>query len=533
MSRPQINKIDSTDAVVLLLVAAALIVFLPVKDFDFVSFDDAIHISNNLYVRAGLTAEGLKWAFTTTLEGNWVPLMWLSHMVDAEIYGTHPGGHHMTNLILHIINSVLLFLLFKKMAGAIWRSAFVAALFAIHPAHVESVAWVSERKDLLSALYWFITMFAYIKYTEYPSVKTYMYVIIFFVLGLMSKPMLVTLPFVLILIDCWPLDRLRQTALSKLIIEKLPLFIISGVFSVITYFAQKNYNAVISLTELPLSLRLGNVVVSYIKYLKNALVPTELSVFYPRMEVIEAWQWIGAVVILSGISIYAVMSVKKLPHIFTGWFWFLGTMVPVIGIVQVGAQGMADRYTYIPFIGLFIAAAYAEVIERVPVKIIPKVAAAAIIFACIGLSIKQVRYWQNSTILLTHAAETIKTSALLYYNLGTVLAEEGKYDQSLNAFDKSIEIEPSRVDAYINKGVVFMRIRQFDKAAESFSKAIAVKPDIPEAYNGLGEAMMSLGSRETAATLFQKALSLNPKYPKAQSNLDMILKQGNFSPHTN
>ncbi|MBF0555149.1 MAG: glycosyltransferase family 39 protein, partial [Nitrospirae bacterium] len=292
--RKIIKGIDPADAVVLLLTAAALIVFLPVKDFGFVSFDDAIHITNNPYVPAGLTVQGIKWAFTTTLDGNWIPLMWLSHMVDAALYGARPGGHHISNLILHIINTILLFLLFKEMTGDVWRGAFIAALFALHPAHVESVAWVSQRKELLSALFGFAALLAYVKYAERPSLKKYMYVICFFVLGLMSKPMLVTLPFVLLLIDIWPLGRLRETILVKLIIEKIPMFAIAGAFSVITFFAQKNYKAVISLTELPLPLRIANVLVSYVKYLKNALMPTELSVFYPRMEAVEAWQWIGA-----------------------------------------------------------------------------------------------------------------------------------------------------------------------------------------------------------------------------------------------
>ncbi|WP_420267038.1 tetratricopeptide repeat protein [Candidatus Magnetominusculus dajiuhuensis] len=519
-----IKGIDPADAVVLMLSAAALIVFLPVKDFGFVSFDDAIHITNNPYVLSGLTVQGIKWAFTTTLDGNWIPLMWLSHMVDVALYGARPGGHHISNLILHTINTILLFLLLKEMTGDVWRGAFIAALFALHPAHVEAVAWVSQRKELLSALFGFAAMFAYVKYTERPSLKRYMYVICLFIPGLMSKPMLVTLPFVLLLLDNWPLGRLRQTGVAKLIIEKIPMFAISGVFSVITYFAQKNYKAVISLTELPLPLRVANVLVSYVKYLKNALMPTELSVFYPRMELVEAWQWIGALIILSALSVCVVMTVKRSPYYFTGWFWFLGALVPVIGIVQVGAQGMADRYTYIPFIGLFIAAAYAlpsKMAERPSLRILSLAAVMAIILSSVTLSVKQVGYWQNSTVLLKHAAGTIKTSALLYYNLGTVLAEEGKYEQSLDAFDRSIEIEPTRADVFINKGAVYMRIHQFDKAAESYSKAIAIRPDIPEAYNGLGEAMMNSGKRQTAVALFQKALSINPKYARAQSNLAM------------
>jgi tetratricopeptide (TPR) repeat protein len=514
---------------VLFLVAVAIVVFLPVKDFDFVSFDDAIHISDNLYVRAGLTAQGIKWAFTTTIEGNWIPLMWLSHMLDAALYGTHPGGHHLSNLILHILNIVVLFLLFNEMTGEVWKSAFIAALFAFHPAHVESVAWVSERKDLLSAFFWFIAMLAYVKYAARPSLKRYMYVAVLFVLGLMSKPMLVTLPFVLLLIDNWPLGRLRETGLARLIIEKIPLFAIAGVFSVITYYAQKNYKAVVSLAELPLSLRLGNVVVSYVKYLKNALLPTELSVFYPRMEAIAPWRWLTAAAILAAVSMYAAAAVKKSPYFFTGWFWFLGTMVPVIGIVQVGAQGMADRYTYIPFVGLFIMAAYAipaRLLERLPVKVISAAAAAAILYASVTLSVKQVGYWQNSTVLLRHAAETIKTSALLYYNLGTVLAQDGKYAESLDAFDKSIGIEPNRADVYVNRGVVYMRTNRYEQAAESFKKAIGINPRIPEAYNGLGEAMTGMGRAAAAAELFQRALSLNPNYTQAQINLARVWSSG-------
>ncbi|MCG6551255.1 MAG: tetratricopeptide repeat protein [Candidatus Magnetominusculus sp. LBB02] len=521
MSRDQktANNIDRTDTVVLLLAAAAIIVFFPVRGFDFVAFDDAIHITGNQYVRDGLTIDGIRWAFTTTREGNWVPIMWLSHMVDAAIYGVSPGGHHISNLIFHIVNVILLFLLFKEMTGELWQSAFVAALFAIHPAHVETVAWVSQRKELLSALFCFLAMLKYVQYARKPSIKHYLYVIIFFVLALMSKPMAVTLPFVLLLIDVWPLGRLRETVPAKLVMEKIPMFAISGIFSVITYYAQKNYNAVVSVAEMPLSLRLSSVLAAYVKYLKNALFPTGLSVFYPRMDVIAVWQWAGAFVLLAAVSAYVIFSIKRKPYLFTGWFWFLGTLVPVIGIVQVGAQGMADRYTYIPFIGLFAAAAFAVPLRyaaRLPVRIM----AIVIICASALLSMNQVRYWKNSAVLLSHAAETVKTSALSYYNLGTALAGDGKYREALDAFDKAIAIDPTRADVYVNKGVVYIRIHEYEKAVDSFEKAVKIKPGIPEAYNGLGEAMLSLGRGGEAAEMFQKAISISQNSSNAGSDLN-------------
>jgi len=359
----------------LFLILTIVMVYGQVKNFDFVGFDDQDYVTENIQVQKGLTVESVIWTFTTFHSANWHPLTWLSHMLDCELYGLNPMGHHWTNIIIHLANTILLFLVLKLMTGAIWRSAFVAALFALHPLHVESVAWVSERKDVLSTFFGLLMISAYYRYVKNPGLKKYLLVIILLSLGLMTKPMLVTFPFVLLLLDYWPLKRFQFKndreiqpdevkyfgfhGFLRLIIEKIPLFIPVVISSVLTFLAQQSQGAVKALGALPLKNRVANAFVSYVSYNVKAVWPSNLAVFYPHPEnTIPAWQIIAAVLIIAVATFLSIHSLKKYPYIAVGLFWYLGTLIPVIGLVQVGEQAMADRYTYISLIGVFIIIAW-------------------------------------------------------------------------------------------------------------------------------------------------------------------------------
>ncbi|MBL7207805.1 MAG: glycosyltransferase family 39 protein, partial [Desulfobacterales bacterium] len=389
--------------VCLFLALTVLAVYWQVGNHEFVNYDDKDYITENQHVQAGLTLKSIAWAFTSTHAGNWHPLTWLSHMLDCQIYGLNPCGHHFTSVFFHILNSILLFLVFKRMTGAFWKSAFVAALFALHPLHVESVAWAAERKDVLSAFFWMLTMGSYIRYVERPGTNRYLLVLLFFALGLMAKPMLITLPFVLLLLDYWPLGRFHvrkpeaaqpseekpqkdtkskkrksRKRLAKnavqakkttgsdyqwslalsLLWEKIPLFVLAAASSVVTFFVQQSGGAVRSLDALPLFVRISNALVSYISYIVKMILPHNMAILYPHPKDFSIWQVAGACLLLACISFIAIRSMKRYPYFAVGWLWYLGTLVPVIGLVQVGLQSMADRYTYIPLTGIFIIIAW-------------------------------------------------------------------------------------------------------------------------------------------------------------------------------
>ena len=352
----------------LTLIIAA--VYFQVRNHEFVDYDDNTYVRINPHIQSGLNREGISWAFTSTRAGNWHPLTWVSHMMDVQLYGMNVGGHHLTNVVFHILNSLLLFLLLRRMTGDIWQGAFVAGLFALHPLHVESVSWISERKDVLSAFFWTMTMWSYVWYVERPGVARYLMILLFFIMGLMSKPMMVTLPFVLLLLDYGPLKRFgfcqsdcggaffKDSSILYLVWEKTPLFALSGASSVVTYAVQKSEGAVASLNAWPFSLRLENAIVSYAAYLGKMIWPFNLAVLYPYQQRLPWWQVSGAFLLLLAVSLAAVKAGRRCPYFIVGWLWYIGTLVPVIGIVQVGMQAMADRYTYIPLIGLFIIIAW-------------------------------------------------------------------------------------------------------------------------------------------------------------------------------
>ncbi|NIQ87873.1 MAG: hypothetical protein GWN93_01765, partial [Deltaproteobacteria bacterium] len=405
-------------------------------------------------VHKGLTRESFIWAFTTTDEANWHPLTWLSHMVDCQLYGLNPAGHHLTNVLLHSASTVLLFLILLGMTGSRWRSALVAALFALHPLHVESVAWVAERKDVLSTLFWMLTLWAYLAYTKRPERKRYLLIIVAFTLGLMAKPMLVTLPFVLLLLDYWPLKRIElgQSASGlpaanqpstiaekpgaqafRLLLEKTPLFVLTAASSVVTFVVQKSEGAVGALEVYPLKIRVANALVSYVSYIIKMIWPQNLAVFYPHPgQSLPMWQAVAAGILLVLISIAVIRAGRRQPYLPVGWLWYLGTLVPVIGLVQVGAQAMADRYTYVPLIGLFIMAAWGvpELMKKWHHRRVALVVSAALVlFALMTCARLQLRHWKNSIALLSHAHAVTAKSYLVHNNLGSALNELGKYDE--------------------------------------------------------------------------------------------------------
>ena len=535
------NNIRLDIIVCLFLVLATLTVYWQVRNYSFVVYDDGLYITDNQHVRAGLNIENIFWAFSNTCSSNWHPLTWISHMLDVQLYGMNPGSHHMTNVLFHIVNSMLLFIVFKRMTGRIWQSGLIAVLFALHPLHVESVAWVAERKDVLSTFFWMLTMYSYVLYAEYPGIKRYLSVLLFFLLGLMAKPMLVTLPFVLLLLDYWPLRRFqfsqsgddninsnRCSDAIKLIYEKTPFFALSVASSIITFLAQKNEGTVGSLESFPIAVRFSNAFVSYVKYIVKLIWPFHLSVFYPHPGKLPGWQVAGACILLIAISLLAIRASKKQPWFAVGWIWYIGTLIPVIGIVQVGLQAMADRYTYVPLIGLFIIIAWGvpELITELHHKWLAFTIVAAIILSTLmAATWLQVGYWANSITLFKHALDVTNNSYLAHNAFGNALTIQGKLDEAVIHYSEAIRIRPIYANAHYNMGHTQAKQGYRREAIEHFRKAIQIKPDYAEAHNYLGYELAHLGKSKEAIEHFHKALQIKPDYAAAHYNLGITLKR--------
>lgn len=541
------------------LALATLAVYWPITRHDFVSYDDADYITANPYVRDGLSWSGIAWAFKTTHAGNWHPLTWVSHMIDCSWHDVRPAGHHLTSLLLHVVNSLLAFLLLRRLTGMVWRSALVAALFALHPMHVESVAWAAERKDVLSALFWFLTLMAYVKYVGLANLHVwrarifYGLSLLFFILGLMSKPMVVTLPFVMLLIDFWPLGRLRilrlsalnsnpalastQKSMGWLICEKLPFFVLTTAGCMVTYFAQRAGGAIWASETLPIGVRLVNALVSYARYLLKAVWPADLAVIYPYQTHWSAAAIGAALLSLVLITGLTLLYLKRNPALFVGWCWFLGTLVPVIGLVQVGSQSMADRYTYLPFIGLFIAVVWGVgdlLNTHVAKKLRATVAVVAAVVIVIGCGVGtrlQIQYWQNGETLFRHALQVTENNYLAYNGLGSALHNLGRKQEALAAYAKSIELHGHFPEAQYNYGTMLMDAGKPNEAIAHFQIALKGNPRFADAYQNLGEALMQQGKMEAAATHLEKAIALKPDNPFARYNLGtVLLRQSQYAP---
>ena len=517
------------------LVLITLFVYMQVVSYEFINYDTDRYVYENQYVKAGLTGKGIGWAFTTIYASNWHPVTWLSHMLDAELFGLKPGWHHFSNVFFHIANTVLLFWILARMSGDIWKSSLVAALFAIHPMHVQSVAWVAERKDVLSTFFGLLAVGSYFRYVRCPTIGRYMPVLIFFLLGLMSKPMLVTLPFLLLLLDYWPLKRFNFQVLRDsdatgsqmpakvfLSAEKIPLFLLSAVFCMVTLIVQQDGGAVGSLALYPLHLRIVNALVSYASYIAKMLWPVNLAVVYPYPGVFPAWKIWAACLVLSGMSFLALKNYKTRPWLLVGWLWYLGTLLPVIGLVQAGSQAMADRYTYVPLIGMFIILVWGlfDLLERYRIKPF-KFAFIAIAFlsALIAVSWIQVGYWQNSITLFEHTLDVTKNNYVAHNNLGHRLLELGKSEDARRHFAKSIQINSEFEIAHLNLGLAFSRQGKLDQAIKHYSKALQIKPNYTVAHNNLGNAWYRLGKADKAYEHYLEAIKINPAYAEAYNNL--------------
>jgi len=527
--------------VCLFFVIAILSVYWQVRNYSFVNYDDRQYVTQNHYVQAGLTLKSIKWSFTAIHASNWHPLTWLSHMLDCQIYGMNPGQHHMTNVLLHILNTLLVFLVFKRMTGKLWQSGFVAALFALHPLHGESVAWVAERKDLLSTFFWMLTLWSYTRYVERSEFNQYLLVVLFFILGLMAKPMLVTLPFVLLLLDYWPLRRFELASRDEnnsqqrrfnlgLIYEKMPLFILSAVSSVVTYIAQESSGAVNSLAVIPFHIRIANATVSYASYIGKMIWPHNLAVFYPYPESILSWKIASAGLLLGVISVAVCRMVRTKPYLAVGWLWYIGTLVPVIGIVQVGVQKMADRYTYVPLIGLFIIIAWgvSDILDRWRYKRI--ILAGSTIFVLSAFTICtwfQIKNWQNSITLFEHALNVTADNSVAHINLGEALAGQGKTEDAVRHYNEALRIKPNLSAPHLNLGVALKESGNLNEAMDHFSKVLGLKSDCAEAHYELGDTLSRKGDFASAMEHYLEAVRIKPDYAKVYNNLGVMLARQN------
>ncbi|MCX5632879.1 MAG: tetratricopeptide repeat protein [Phycisphaerae bacterium] len=536
------------------LAVSTLLVFWQVRNFDFVNYDDDMYVYENPHVLRGLTADGFISAFTSApAGGNWLPLTWLSFMLDCHLFGALPGRLHLVNVLLHLANTLLLFAVLKKMTGSLWPSAFVAAAFALHPLHVESVAWITERKDVLSTFFWLLTMWAYTRFVNRPKITNYLLIVIFFALGLMAKPMLVTLPFVLLLLDYWPLNRLiPQTITSsgrqrrkfapvannlptfyRIVIEKIPFFALSVISSVITFLAQRSGGAVAGINKLALNHRIANVFLSYAQYIEKMFWPSNLAVFYPfDTGSISFWQAAACALLLLVISVFVVRFGRNQRYLPVGWFWFVGTLIPVIGIVQVGAQAYADRYTYISYIGLFVMIAWglpellskwisASSVESPHQKIVLGV---LMVLALTTLGIcahRQTSCWKNSITLFSHALEVTQNNYIAHYNLGFAYSNLGRYQEAIEVYKQAIKIKPDYVEARNNLGVIYGKLDRWPEAIDAYKQAIRINPDDAVARNNLGFAYGNLGRWQDEIEACKKAIKIKPDFAEAHYNLGL------------
>jgi len=513
--------------VILSLIALIFIVYGQVIHFDFVNIDDGPYVLQNIHVLNGISLSGVEWAFTSSHAANWHPLTSLSLMVDHDIYGLNAGGYHFTNLFFHLINTLLLFLLLNKMTGSFYRSFFVAALFGLHPMHVESVAWISARKDVLSAFFWLLTIWAYFSYAKHPGIKRYVLVVLIYILGLMSKPMVVTLPFVLLLLDYWPLQRFPFR--KNLITEKIPLFVLTVASSVVTFMVQKQDGAVGTLENYPLDVRIYNALISYVRYLEKTMLPLNLSVYYPHPGMWPAWQIILAASMLILLSILIWKKSDRYPYLPVGWLWYLGTLLPVIGIVQVGSQSMADRYSYIPLIGIFLIIAWGvpDLFKRLPhKKTILGFGAILTIIIVTFLSWQRCQLWGDSFALWNDVLEKYNISspdnikknhkiAFAYNFRGTVYTERGNYYKAIEDYNAALDINAEYEEALNNRAIAHGATGQNDLAFKDYEQALTIKPDYADAYYNRGLLYNKIGRYDMAISDFTSAIKFDPSMADA------------------
>ena len=542
MAAPKTNRRWLTVSVCIFLAAITWMVFGQTLDDDFINYDDQNYVYENTKITGGLNLAGIAWAFSHVHAQNWHPLTTISHMLDCQLYGLKAGGHHFTNVLLHTVAVLLLFAVLREMTGALWRSAFVAAVFAIHPLHVESVAWVAERKDVLSALFFMLTLGAYLRYARAPSIAGYLTMAALFALGLMSKPMLVTLPFALLLLDYWPLKRFapatpikskakwldwweRQSRkLSGLILEKIPLIALSAISGTVTFLAQRQ--ALGWTEDLPVSLRFTNAVVTYVTYIWQMLWPVKLAVFYPHPENrLPLWEIILALAVLIAITVIGIVLRRKRPYFIIGWLWYLGMLVPVIGVIQVGWQARADRYTYLPQIGLYVLAAWAVGDLSASwrrQRQIAAVGAAILLGALTWRAWNQASFWRNSETLWTHTLAVTSENDVAENNLGIIFLGRGQVDEAISRFQTAVDLRPENAPAHDNLAKAFLQKGQVADAMLHYRKLLEIQPDNAEARNILGTVLIQQGRVREAIEQWQETLAMQPENGNAKSNLAWV-----------
>ncbi len=539
MPTSKITSVRPATLIRLCLVAITCIVYWQVTEFDFINtYDDLEYIIENSNVREGLTLRGVGWAFGTFHSGHWHPITWLSHMLDVQLYGMNAGRHHLMNVLFHIAGTLLLFSIFHSTTGYTWRSGFIAAMFALHPLHVESVAMIAERKDVMSAFFWMVTLRCYIAYAVHPRKSRYLFVAGCFVLGLLTKPMVMTLPFVFLLLDYWPLNRFSprtegdgyltssHSAVPRLIAEKVPFLLFSAASSIVTWHAAKSQGALEAMRVYPFIHRLANALVSYTGYLGKMIWPKSLTVFYPYRDTLLAWQVMGAILLVAGLTTLFLTLYKRHPYLIVGWLWYLVTLLPVIGLVQAGAQSMADRYTYIPLIGIFIIIAWAlpEILN--PWRL-GKIVLAMSICLCLSLltalTWMQIGYWKNSTALFQHAVNVTQQNWVAHNNLGTAFLKAGKKEEALRQYQKVLEIIPNHANAHFNLGVTLAELGRRNEAIDRYRKALALNASHVKALNNLGGELIARGEIEQGVKYCRKALEIDPEFFNAHSNIALAM----------
>jgi protein O-mannosyl-transferase len=570
------EKLRRPGLLCLLLAVTTFAAFLPVARHGYVNYDDSDYVTANAHVQSGLKWENVVWALKSGHASNWHPLTWMSHMLDVQLFAEKPGAQHLVSLGFHLANTLLLFLWLRRLTGALWRSVMVAALFALHPLRVESVAWISERKDVLSGFFFLLTLGAYVRFAEcgvrsaecgmlqpddgtthhasrftfhvsrlapFSAAVWYLLALFFFGLGLMSKPMLVTLPFVLLLLDFWPMQRFqpspldsRSSTLIRLAAEKAPFLVLAAASCVVTFIVQRKGGAVS--TSLSLGARVANAAVSYIRYIGKLLWPKDLSVLYPHPGHWPAWEVSASAVLLLAISVAVIVLARRRPYLAMGWLWFCGTLVPVIGLVQVGVQSMADRYTYLPLIGLFIMLVWGidELVPNRRWRTEPlAVAGVSLLAACALLTARQVLFWRDSAALFGHAVQVTRDNYLAYNNLGFYLSGQGKTSEAMENYRRALQINPAYEDALNNLGYALAGQKKYLEAIPLYEAALRIRPNHVEVHNNLGNALSETGRIDEAIQHYLIVLKQSPDHADAHNNLGIALamkgKLGEAIPH--
>ncbi len=507
----------------LALAAVTLVPFLQLAAARFINFDDPAYVVDNPWVRRGLTLDGFAWSLTTTAMANWNPVTWWSHMLDVQLFGMAAGGHHLTSVALHVLNTVLLFVALRRLGVGDGPSAVVALLFGVHPLHVESVAWIAERKDVLSTTFLFVTLWAYAGFVRRPSAARYARVVAAFAVGCACKPMLVTLPFLLVLLDVWPLARWRRDRAMRLVVEKLPLVAISVVVSGVTVLAQRG--AMGTLEDFPPGRRTANALLAYATYLRKTVWPADLAVFYPYPSSVSALAVAVAALVLAGISL-AVILRRDRPYLVVGWLWFLGMLVPVIGLVQVGQQALADRYAYVPLVGVFlmVVCGAADVAARRRVPVVWQRAAVALVgVACVAATWRQVSYWHDSTTLFGHAMAVVPDNYMAYVQVGAQYDADGNPDEAARYYRAALAVKPTYAEAHNNLGWVLARAGDGDAAMAQYDAALRSDPFYADAHYNRGLLLQRTGRLDGAVAEYRAALTLRPDYVAALGNLGAVL----------